>query len=645
MPLAARWRALFAQSIAGQAALALSVLIGSLFILAAFVTYKDAREESLSRSLARLDSYNREVVGQQEDRFRRLAAAHRHATELLLAELASGGDAERRRAFETMVPRKGDGTRRTHPALFDGTRTDVGYVRGIGGFVGEEPDDRRKALLAAAIRVVHAIGEGARPDLKNMSFFTPDNTLIMFAPDRPDRLLYYRRDAGPELDFRTSEFVTVTLPQHNPSRATRCTTLQPILYDRTGQTWTTGCHTPVDIDGVHVGAWGNSLLLDDILATSRFEDYPGTSVVLVSGEGRLIRHPDFTRQGAAATERYLDLNSTTEPHLRALWNMLRQLRNDHAIGYVPEVGGYVVVRRIATAGWFAVTIQSAEYVNAPARRSLLRIGLIALFCLTLQAAVLFVFLRQRVGKPLRALMDEATALTGRVAKRASDRVAPERADEVGALTAHFRTMWQQILRAHTMLEDRVAERTRQLEQANGELQRLVERDPLTGLYNRRKMIQLLEQAVAEARPEQPFSLVIFDVDHFKRINDTHGHVAGDRVLCAIAATTICVLRPGDALARIGGEEFLILLPGTTASGAHEVAERVRETLAALDLGTDEALPIRFTVSLGLTEHAPGDRAETIYHRADEALYAAKRSGRNRTRWGLADSPMEEQVRT
>jgi diguanylate cyclase (GGDEF)-like protein len=611
------------------------VLIGGLFLVAAYLSYNDAREVTISRSLARLDAYNQEVVGQQEDRFRRLTATHQNATMLLRAEMRTGDDTERRRAFETMMPENGDGTRRTVPALFDGTATPFGYVRGIGGFVGVEPDQQRKSLLMAAIRVVHAIGEGVRPDLKNLSFFTPDNTLIMFAPDRPDKLLFYRRDAGPELDFRASEFVTITRPEHNPARTTRCTTLQPILYDKTNQTWTTGCHTPIDIDGVHVGAWGNSLLLDDILATSHFEDHPGTSVILVSGEGRLISHPVFTKQGTAATERYLDLKTSSEPKLQALWKVLQQHNDDHVTGFSPELNGYVAIRRIPIAGWFAVTIQSASYVEAPARRSLGRLILIALVCLVLQAVLLFVFLRQNVGRPLRALIRQAKQLTARVAQRASDHVEQVREDEVGALTAYFHTMSQEILRAHTMLENRVTERTLQLQRANGELERLAGCDPLTGLYNRRKILQLLEQAVAEAEAKGQFSLLIFDVDHFKKVNDTHGHVIGDRVLRAVAEHTLATLRPEDAMARIGGEEFLILLPDTTASGAYEVAERVRETLAALEMAVGDCQAVRFTVSLGLTEHVPGDCAEAMYQRADDALYIAKRSGRNQTRSSAA----------
>lgn len=624
---AVQWPSFGSSSIAVKAALALSVLIGGLFIIAAYLSYTDARERSLASSLALLDAYNREVVGQQEDRFRRLAAAHQHATELLMAELENGSDIERQLAFEVMVPPKGDGTRRTAAGLYEGGTTPFGYIRGIGGFVGQEPDATRKSLLAAAIRVVHAIGEGARPDLKNFSFFTPDNTLIMFAPDRPDKLLFYRRDAGPELDFQTSEFVTVTRRENNPVRQTACTSLQPILYDKTNQTWTTGCHTPVDIDGVHIGAWGNSLLLDDILATSRFEDYPGTAVILVSREGRLIRHPDYTRQGSAATERYLDLTKTKEPRLRNLWDVLGNVEGDRFVGFSPKLDGYVSIRRIPISGWYAVTVQSSEYAEAPARRALRNVTLIALTCLTLQSALLFAFLRRNVARPLRALIREANQLSDRVAQRASDRIELAKEDEVGVLTAQFRTMSQQVLRAHATLENRVAERTRQLEEANGKLRRVVARDQLTGLYNRRKLLEILEEEVAAEGSSEGIVLMLLDLDHFKRINDTHGHPAGDRVLCELAQRIHVLLRPCDTIARLGGDEFAVI--ARKLRGQQEaaiIADAIIEALSQPIMLREGEVSVGVSIGIAALTDDVGMPSQLMV-RADLALAEAKKAGK------------------
>jgi len=615
------------RSIAAEAALALSVLIGILFVVAGYLSYSDTRDQSIKSAVERLDAYNKEIVEQQEDRFRRLEANHRHATELLFAELNLGGDAERRQAFEALMPRRADGTRRTGPLLFDGTRTQVGFIRGIGGFVGKEPDDKRKSLLTAVIRVLHAIGEGSRSDMKSLSFFTPDNTLIMFAPDRPDKLLFYRRDAGRDLDFRESEFVKVTLPAANPGRETRCTSLQPILYDQSKQTWTTGCHTPVDIGGVHVGAWGNSLLLDDILATSHFEEYAGTAVILVSGEGRLIRHPLFTRQGMAATERYLDLRTTRVPQLKALWKILQQHAHGPFVGYSSELDGYVSIRRLDTAGWFAVTVQSADYVEAPAQRSLYRVVITAVVCLSLQAALLFVFLRRKVGTPLRALMREANDLTARVARRETDRVEQVKDDEVGVLTAHFRAMAQQILNAHSMLERRVAERTTQLELANGKLRTLAEHDPLTGLYNRRKLLEKLTEIANAAEPDSKSCLMVFDVDHFKRVNDTHGHPAGDLVLREVGNRILENIGHCDIAARLGGDEFAVLVRNLDCrERASVIADAIIQSVSRPIMLREGEVTVGTSIGIAAFEDG-GTTLNELMACADLALAEAKRAGK------------------
>jgi len=158
-------------------------------------------------------------------------------------------------------------------------------------------------------------------------------------------------------------------------------------------------------------------------------------------------------------------------------------------------------------------------------------------------------------------------------------------------------------------------------------------DPLTGLLNRRSMEQRLREAAhAFARSGRPFSVVMADVDHFKRVNDVHGHAAGDRVLRSVAALFGEGLRGHDAVARWGGEEFLVLLPETEAAAASEVAERLR---AAAEAGLATAAGIgggageRVTMTFGVAVFERGMRVVDCLNRADEALYAGKERGRNR----------------
>jgi len=156
-------------------------------------------------------------------------------------------------------------------------------------------------------------------------------------------------------------------------------------------------------------------------------------------------------------------------------------------------------------------------------------------------------------------------------------------------------------------------------------------DPLTGLYNRRKFDEEVVQCWKQSqRDKTPCSMVLVDVDYFKGFNDHYGHLEGDRCLQHIASVLAeCGARPRDIVARIGGEEFALLLPATPLQGAQRVAERILKRLSRLDI-PHEASPFGMvTVSLGLSEALPeGAYTEQWQRSADEALYRAKHNGRN-----------------
>lgn len=162
-----------------------------------------------------------------------------------------------------------------------------------------------------------------------------------------------------------------------------------------------------------------------------------------------------------------------------------------------------------------------------------------------------------------------------------------------------------------------------------ELARASRRDALTGLPNRRAFDEELTREVSRAtRSGGPVSLVVLDVDRFKAVNDGHGHGAGDAVLRGIGARLAAAVRSGDFVARIGGEEFALLLHGTELAGAIELAERVRVAVAASPIPAGAgALPV--TASLGCAALAPGESSESLLARADARLYEAKRAGRDR----------------
>jgi diguanylate cyclase (GGDEF)-like protein len=224
------------------------------------------------------------------------------------------------------------------------------------------------------------------------------------------------------------------------------------------------------------------------------------------------------------------------------------------------------------------------------------------------------------GEPCGSLV--TTAL------RAGDRI-------VGAIAVHARA-WgvygSADLSALEMLATTAAIAIRNA-QLFAQVQRLATTDPLTGVANRRHFYDLVQREIERAaRYDKPISIVLFDVDHFKRINDTHGHLIGDQVLRTIALRCSDDLREIDTLARFGGEEFIALLPETGYAQARQVAERLRLRITQQPIETD-AGPIPTTISAGVasSEGLPEPDFDALFTHADKALYTAKNAGRNQVR--------------
>lgn len=169
-----------------------------------------------------------------------------------------------------------------------------------------------------------------------------------------------------------------------------------------------------------------------------------------------------------------------------------------------------------------------------------------------------------------------------------------------------------------------------LKQANEKLEELAATDSLTGVANRREFVKRSEEEMSRAyRNGTDLCMMVVDFDHFKEVNDEYGHQAGDKVLKAFVKLTSEIMRPSDLLARIGGEEFALLLPETSLSSAAKVAERLRQYIEenSISIGKKH---ITITISIGLTQYRPKvDTVKKWLHRADELLYEAKDQGRNR----------------
>lgn len=193
------------------------------------------------------------------------------------------------------------------------------------------------------------------------------------------------------------------------------------------------------------------------------------------------------------------------------------------------------------------------------------------------------------------------------------------------------------LRARLRTGRRLLDLQQQLIEARDALEIQATRDGLTGVYNRRTLIERLQTELSRAtRQHHPVGLLMLDLDHFKSVNDTWGHLAGDAVLRAACERMETVVRPYDLLGRFGGEEFVLVVPGAGPDDMLEVAERVRRAIAAGPVAVDGgAVPV--TASIGVASMVGVSDANVLIHAADEALYAAKDGGRDQVRgaWTLA----------
>jgi diguanylate cyclase (GGDEF)-like protein len=179
------------------------------------------------------------------------------------------------------------------------------------------------------------------------------------------------------------------------------------------------------------------------------------------------------------------------------------------------------------------------------------------------------------------------------------------------------------------LQQQIDDATIQLSESNAYLKDLTVTDTLTGINNRRAFENSLSELILRShRYKEVFSMLIFDIDDFKKLNDQYGHDMGDQVLVELVDRVTDVVRDVDTLCRWGGEEFTILMPQTNREGALKMAERCRRAIA--DVAFDEVGPV--TISLGVTSYLPNDNERKLFKRADDALYEAKSQGKNRVVW-------------
>jgi len=290
-------------------------------------------------------------------------------------------------------------------------------------------------------------------------------------------------------------------------------------------------------------------------------------------------------------------------------------------------------------GWVVVSQLPADVAYQPVQDLVKAILLIGIG-LGVVGIALARWLAGRLTAPIYQLAHEADRIGRDDGVHTLPRVGGAR--EVTLLSQSLRSLLRRVGQAENRLVEAEREavaheaESRELALDIERLRKLSETDPLTGLLNRRAFLSAAERQLAYARRyDRALAVVVADIDHFKQVNDAHGHAAGDAVIRAVAARLQTAARDTDLVARFGGEEFVVLLMESDITAAVSYAERARGLISAAPVAAESGVQVRVTLSLGCTILSDDDRdVQDAIDRADDALYGAKAAGRNRVRVSL-----------
>nr|WP_295111983.1 ATP-binding protein [uncultured Caulobacter sp.] len=436
----------------------LSIAVTGVATAAAFVFVRKSAADTQTRHLA---EYVGERVKTEDRLFSDLVKVHDAAGEALTRRLAMSDDPEVHVQFERLFPEKGDGTRRSIPGLFDGARIGNRYVYGVGAYLPQADTMSlpEQELFVGATDVVAATGETEIRHYDNFYFFTPRTRLVMFGPNRPDRLMYYRQNAPSTLDISHEEMTQLTLPENNPSRVMKCTKLRRLISDPSGRGLNAACLTPFYYKGQFMGAFGTSLSLDSYLLRAVADALPGGRNMIVADDGELVAAQGLARNGVVDVG--ILRKFETDNDLKRLVDHIAAQKRDVGTVMSPKGDKLVAYGRLVEPGWwFIMAFPSSDIVWSSLKTAswVLLFGFIGV---ALQAPLLYRLTTRMVTEPLEKLADAQQQ-----GDPAAARPIEARPDEIGSLARALRRQRDRNEELRRSLEDRVAERTAELERAN-----------------------------------------------------------------------------------------------------------------------------------------------------------------------------------
>lgn len=463
----------------------MSLIVTLCSTLGAFVVFQ---HDLSNRQIAYLADYVRERSSNVERRFSNLIGVHQAAGEELQRRMDRLKPAEVDRLADVYFPRRADGTRRSPDRYFDGAMQNGQYIYGMGAFIGQ-PDGmsrQEKTALVASFELVANFGQAARKEYDNFYFLSPPETrLVMFGPDRPDRLMFYRHEAPADLDISKEEMASLTDPRNDPGRRTRCTNLQRLIQDNVGERLATACLTPVYVDDQYVGAFGSTIELGGFLAKAVASSLPGATTLLVTDKGELIAYPGFKTPGRAAEKAVADYE-----HQLGLKGLVAAIgATGKSTGAITSPDGRQIVAfgRLTGPDWYLIQTYPRAAVAASAARSASWVLGLGALATALQTMAVVYLARRTITWPLQRLAASFDPAADGEQARPDLAGEAARNDEIGVLARALVAERRKTETVLSSLEERVQARTSELERANTEKSRFLAnmshelRTPLNGV--------------------------------------------------------------------------------------------------------------------------------------------------------------------
>jgi len=540
--------------------------------------------------------------------------------------------------FSQLFFSPGDGTTRLKKEVFDGLVRDhndpsayLGLSRYISGFVGRGApveDNQFKNRLLLSFDLVDRFAQGWSNRFANTYVSMPEGVNIVHWPNLPWAL-----NADPTLDISTEEWAYIANKKNNPQRQSVWTGL---YYDQTADEWMVSCETPVDgANGQHLITVGHDILLNKIFDRVFNDFLEGTYNFIFRDDGRLIAHPHKVDELKKASG-VLNIKELADKQLLDQYNSITESINLN--GGKPHIlnktnhgnDAFLAIAPISGPGWYFVTVYPKELLSIPAKKAAEFIFLIGTVGLIIEIIFLFIVLRINVIRPLASFVVASEKVSEGHYDLSDVHLPVQQENEIGLLARTFRHMGNRVQDYQLNLEMKISARTQELEKVKKYAETQARTDPLTNLPNRRAFFEFGRLEIEEfKRYGHDLTLIMLDIDRFKVINDTYGHAIGDEVLKNIASLLQETTRATDLAARIGGEEFAILLSHTNLKDGENIAEKLRESMQDLTLKLN-TLEISYTASFGVAKYTQDlQTIDALLAHADKALYRAKKGGRNR----------------